>query len=120
MAAAATGMPAFRIRSVPPTTTITTCAPVHAVALAPSQVSFEPAPSGGWIGESTRNSPFDVPVLGGTPAVVSAGCVIAKAPGTTLFYLGTARSMIALPRTIGTGPHVFVYFDGRDIRRASG
>ncbi|HLY35127.1 MAG TPA: hypothetical protein VKU35_00270, partial [Candidatus Limnocylindria bacterium] len=103
-----------------PATTVTTCAPVHAVALEPGQVSFHPAPDGSWIGDSTRDSPFDVPVLGGTPSAVSAGCVIGKARGTTSFYLGTVRSMAVLPRFIGTGRHVFVYFDGRDMRRAGG
>jgi hypothetical protein len=99
-----------------PDTGVTTCASAHAIDLVPGQVSFRPAAHASWIGRSTVKTPFDLSVLGGSPGV-SAGCSVARAPGSGSFYLGTAASVVVTPGASPGPSPAFAYFDGRDMKR---
>jgi hypothetical protein len=98
-------------------TTVTTCAPVHAIKLDRHQIAFRAQKGASWIGTSTADSPFDIPVFGGAPGAVSAGCAIAKAQGSSSFYLGTTRAMTVLPAVPMSTSATYVFFDGRDMEQ---
>jgi hypothetical protein len=99
-----------------PDTLVTTCAPVHALKLVPKQVSFERAANGAWLGSATSNTPFDVPVLGGTPPTADPNCIVTKPATSVSPSLGTALSLLVDPKTPGRIPTRYVYFDGLNMR----
>jgi hypothetical protein len=102
-----------------PDLSLTQCMPVHVLDLRPGQITFRPIGGGSWLGRTTTSAPFDVPVLGGS-ASASAGCTFAKAPGSSSAGPGTALSAVVTPAP-GAGAGVIpIYFDGRDMVRASG
>jgi hypothetical protein len=100
-----------------PDVTVVGCMPVQSLSLRPRQVSFVPLPGGLWFGQTTTRAPFEVPVLGSTAPPSSGACVSGEAPGQHAM-LGTALRAFDAPSSVGGTAPVFIYFDGRDMRRA--
>lgn len=101
-----------------PDMTLAACMPVHVLSLHGGQVSFRPLSSAVWLGRTTPQAPFDVPVLGSPGPQASSGCQFAAAPDQPHRTPGTALE--AVVRTIpgSGGPWIPIYFDGLDMRRA--
>jgi hypothetical protein len=101
-----------------PDVTLAGCMPVHVLNLRPDQVSFVPLPLDLWYGRTTRQAPFQVPVLGSSEPPSSIACQFGEAPHQPPETLGTALTAVAVPTPTSRSRSVLIYFDGRDMRLA--
>jgi hypothetical protein len=100
-----------------PDVTLVSCVPVHAIDLRRDQVSFTPGANGSWLGRATNSAPFSFSVFGSS-AQSSPQCAVTKGPDQSSQPLGTALAAIATP-TAGARTWIPIYFDGRDMVRAT-